>query len=83
MSRQVVFTKDAPPPRAGVNCQAMVAGGLVFCSGNLPADLSGKIIDGDIQAHTVRLVQTSQATYHPALFRCMHGPPRAQQKRRK
>jgi len=66
MSRQVVFTKDAPPPRAGVNCQAMVAGGLVFCSGNLPADLSGKIIDGDIQAHTHQCIKNLAAVLEAA-----------------
>jgi enamine deaminase RidA (YjgF/YER057c/UK114 family) len=54
MSRVEVFTKDAPPPRVGIYSQAVISAGLVFCSGSLPADpVSGDIIDGDVQVHTV------------------------------
>jgi len=61
MSRVTVFTKDAPPPRAGVNCQAIIAGGLVFCSGTVPQDMSGNIVEGDIQAHTHQCIKNLTA----------------------
>jgi len=61
MSRTTVFTKDAPPPRAGVNSQGMIAGGLVFCSGTLPADMTGALIKGDIQARTHQCIKNLTA----------------------
>ncbi|CAK7216733.1 hypothetical protein SCUCBS95973_002906 [Sporothrix curviconia] len=52
MPHTTVFTTDAPPPRVGIYSQAAVANGFVFCSGALPADTTGALVDGDIQAHT-------------------------------
>jgi enamine deaminase RidA (YjgF/YER057c/UK114 family) len=57
MSRIPVSTSEAPPPRVGIYSQAMVAGGLVFCSGSMPADpKTGAIIEGDVQVHTVSVL---------------------------
>lgn len=54
MSKQAIFTETAPKPVSGVYNQAIVANGVVYCSGQVPLDpATGKIIDGDIQAHTV------------------------------
>jgi enamine deaminase RidA (YjgF/YER057c/UK114 family) len=50
-----VFTKDAPMPLPGIYNQAIVANGFVFCSGTVPMGTDNKIIDGDIQDHTVVL----------------------------
>jgi hypothetical protein len=59
-----VSTKNAPPAMA-VYSQAIVANGFVYCSGipsrpirlltvgQIPADASGNLIEGDIKAHTV------------------------------
>lgn len=49
-----VLTSNAPKPLPGIYSQAIVAGGFVFCSGAVPMDAeTGKLIDGDVQAHTV------------------------------
>ena len=53
--RTPVLTNNAPNPLPGLYSQAVVANGLVFCSGNVAMDpQTNKIIDGDVQAHTVR-----------------------------
>lgn len=55
MSKQVVLTEKAPPPLPGVLSQAIVANGFVFCSGQVAADpKTSKLVEGDIQARTVR-----------------------------
>lgn len=55
MSRIATFTDKAPAPLPVFN-QAIVANGFVYTSGSIAQDpATGKIIDGDIQAHTVRL----------------------------
>jgi enamine deaminase RidA (YjgF/YER057c/UK114 family) len=49
-----VLTSKAPKPLPGIYSQAIVAGGFVYCSGAVPMDAeTGKLIEGDIQAHTV------------------------------
>lgn len=52
MSKVAVFTDKAPKPRP-VYSQAIVANGFVFCSGQIPKDLSGKIVEGTVQDRTV------------------------------
>ncbi|KAL4879069.1 hypothetical protein BJY04DRAFT_220435 [Aspergillus karnatakaensis] len=46
--RQPINTAQAPPPRAFYN-QAVVANGFVFCSGQLPKDSTGKLVEGTVQ----------------------------------
>jgi enamine deaminase RidA (YjgF/YER057c/UK114 family) len=49
-----ILTENAPKPLPGIYSQAIVAGGFVFVSGAVPMDAQTmKLIDGDIQAHTV------------------------------
>lgn len=49
-----VLTEKAPKPLPGIYSQAIVANGVVYCSGAVPMDAStGKLIDGDVKAHTV------------------------------
>lgn len=50
--RQVVNSDQAPPPRPFYN-QAVIANGFVFCSGQLPKDSSGKIVEGTVQDRAV------------------------------
>lgn len=50
--RQAVNSDQAPPPRAFYN-QAIVANGFVFCSGQLPKDSTGNIVNGAIQDRAV------------------------------
>lgn len=50
-----VLTDKAPKPLPGIYSQAIVANGVVYCSGAVPMDAAtGKLIDGDVKAHTVR-----------------------------
>jgi hypothetical protein len=52
-----ISTDNAPKPLPGIYSQAIVANGMVYCSGAVPMDAeTGKLIDGDIQAHTVRVL---------------------------
>lgn len=49
-----VLTDKAPKPLPGVFSQAIIANGVVYCSGAVAMDpTTGKLIDGDIKAHTV------------------------------
>jgi enamine deaminase RidA (YjgF/YER057c/UK114 family) len=53
--RTPILTSNAPKPLPGIYSQAIVANGFVYCSGSVPMDAETmKIIDGDIQAHTVK-----------------------------
>lgn len=53
-SKTPVLTDKAPKPLPGIYSQAIVANGMVFCSGAVPMDpVTMQIIDGDVQAHTV------------------------------
>ena len=60
-SRQAVRTADAPQA-IGPYSQAVVAGGVVYCSGQIPIDpASGVLVDGDIAAATRRVLTNLQA----------------------
>ena len=55
MSKQAVFTDKAPAPRP-VYSQAIIANGFVFCSGQTPKDVNGKInTEGTVQDRAVSL----------------------------
>ncbi|KAE9571385.1 2-iminobutanoate/2-iminopropanoate deaminase [Colletotrichum fructicola] len=57
-----VLTDKAPKPLPGIYSQAIIANGMVFCSGAVPMDpVSMKIIDGDIQAHTHQCIKNLTA----------------------
>ncbi len=49
-----ILTDKAPKPLPGIYSQAIVANGMVFVSGAVAMDAeTGKLIDGDVKAHTV------------------------------
>lgn len=49
-----VLTDQAPKPLPGIYSQAIIANGVVYCSGAVPMDATtGKLIEGDVKAHTV------------------------------
>ena len=55
-AKEAVITDNAPKPLPGIYSQAIKANGMVFVSGAVPMDpVTMKLIDGDIQAHTVCL----------------------------
>lgn len=51
------FVPIAPKPLPGIYSQAIKANGMVYCSGAVPMDpVTMKLIDGDVQAHTVGII---------------------------
>lgn len=56
-----VFTPDAPAP-IGPYSQAVRAGTLLFCSGQIPIDpATGKLVAGDVAAQTRRVMDNIAA----------------------
>ena len=57
MSKRVVFTKKAPEP-VGPYSQAVVSGGFVFVSGQIPINPeTSKLVEGGIEAQTVQVLE--------------------------
>ncbi|ODM19963.1 hypothetical protein SI65_04949 [Aspergillus cristatus] len=53
-----ILTDKAPKPLPGIYSQAIVAGGVVYCSGAVAMDPeTGKIVDGDVKAHTHQCIK--------------------------
>lgn len=59
MERTIIVT-DQSPAAIGPYSQATVGGGLVFCSGQIPLNLQGQVVEGDITVQT-RQVLTNLA----------------------
>ena len=61
MKKKVIHTKEAPEA-IGPYSQAIGAGGLLFVSGQIPLDpQTGKIIGGDIETQTERVLENLKA----------------------
>ena len=59
--RRPVKTKDAPEP-VGPYSQAVVAGGVLYCSGQVPLDPeSGELIDGGVADQARRCLENLDA----------------------
>jgi 2-iminobutanoate/2-iminopropanoate deaminase len=59
--REVIATKDAPQA-IGPYSQAIKAGGLVFCSGQIALDpTSGTVVAGDVSQQTERVLRNVSA----------------------
>ena len=57
MEKKVVQTDRAPEP-VGPYSQAVIAGGFVFCSGQIALDTAtGALIEGDIRQETARVME--------------------------
>ncbi|MGI8587365.1 MAG: RidA family protein [Chloroflexia bacterium] len=66
MPKQQIQTADAPGA-IGPYSQAIVAGGLVFCSGQVAIDpATNRLIDGDISAQTRRVLDNLDAVLRAA-----------------
>jgi len=64
--KRVVFSAAAPKP-VGPYSQAIVAGGFVFASGQIPLDpVTGKLVEGDIEAQTARVLDNLRAVLEAA-----------------
>lgn len=66
MERQIIATERAPKA-LGPYSQAVCAGAFIFCAGQVPLDpATGKLIAGDIQAQTRRVLQNLSAVLEAA-----------------
>src|SRR4029453_9132241 len=64
--KRVVFASTAPTP-VGPYSQAIVAGGFVFASGQIPLDpASGKLVEGEIEVQAERVLQNLRAVLEAA-----------------
>ncbi|PCG92982.1 YjgF/Yer057p/UK114 family [Penicillium occitanis (nom. inval.)] len=53
-----VLTEKAPKPLPGIYSQAIIANGVVYCSGAVAMDAeTGKLVDGDVKAHTHQCIK--------------------------
>ena len=58
---------DAAPQAIGPYSQAIIANGLVFCSGQIPIDpATGTFVEGGIEAQTHRVLQNVRAVLEAA-----------------
>jgi 2-iminobutanoate/2-iminopropanoate deaminase len=61
LSKRIVFTEKAPKP-VGPYSQAVISGGFVFVSGQIPIDpATSKLVEGGIEAQTVQVLENLQA----------------------
>ncbi len=61
MKKEAILTKDAPAP-IGPYSQAIRAGNLLFCSGQIPFDpVTGKMVEGDVKVQTKRVMDNIAA----------------------
>lgn len=64
--KEVIRTERAPIPKVPIS-QAIKAGGLIYCSGFVPADpATGALVQGDIEAQTVRVLENLKAVLEAA-----------------
>ncbi|MBM4274999.1 MAG: RidA family protein [Deltaproteobacteria bacterium] len=59
--RKVVISTDQAPAPSGAYTQALVAGPLVFVSGQIPLDAQGRMVQGDILDQTVQVINNIKA----------------------
>jgi 2-iminobutanoate/2-iminopropanoate deaminase len=66
MDKTVVNTPGAPAP-VGPYSQAIVSGGFVFCSGQIPLDpATGAIPEGEIEVEATRVMENLKAVLEAA-----------------
>lgn len=65
MSQQRVQS-DRAPQAIGPYSQAIVAGGMVFCSGQIPLTPSGDLVTGDVEAQTHQVMKNLGAVLEAA-----------------
>ncbi|CAK7266538.1 hypothetical protein SEPCBS57363_002139 [Sporothrix epigloea] len=65
MSQEVIFTEEAAFP-AGPYSQAIKTPFAIFCSGQIPADKTGALIEGTIQDKTAQCIKNLEAVLKAA-----------------
>lgn len=64
--KRPIFSPSAASP-IGPYRQAVVSGNMIFCSGQIPLDpVTGKLVDGDVEAQTRRVMENLQAILRAA-----------------
>ncbi len=64
--RERIFTPNAPEP-IGPYSQAILAEGVLFCSGQIPIDpQTGELVDGDVAAQAERALRNLEAVLKAA-----------------
>ncbi|KAH8897357.1 YjgF-like protein [Thozetella sp. PMI_491] len=65
--KRPILTANAPKPLPGLYNQAIVAGGIVYCSGTVAVDPeTGRIVEGDIRDRTHRCIKNLTAVLEAA-----------------
>ncbi len=65
MEKEVIISKKAPAA-IGPYSPALKVGNLIFASGQIPIDPeTGKMIEGDIEAKTRRVLENLKAVFEP------------------
>ena len=66
MDKRVIATPQAPGA-IGPYSQGILAGGFVFCSGQIPLDpATGQLVEGDVGVQTHRVLQNLKAVLEEA-----------------
>ena len=65
MSRTTLSTADAPSA-IGPYSQAVRAGGMVFCSGQIPLNAQGELVEGSIADQTRQVLRNLEAVLKSA-----------------
>ncbi len=66
MVKQIIVTRNAPQA-IGPYSQAVVAGGFVFASGQIPIDpRTGELVEGDVAAQTEQVLRNLTAVLEAA-----------------
>lgn len=60
MKKQIVSSNQAPAA-VGPYSQAVAAGPLVFCSGQIPINIAGELVQGDVVVQTVQVLENLKA----------------------
>lgn len=61
-----IVTTDKAPAAIGPYSQAVKSGGFVFCSGQIPLNTEGVIVDGDVRAQAVQVLTNLKAVVEAA-----------------
>jgi 2-iminobutanoate/2-iminopropanoate deaminase len=59
--KKVAIDTDQAPPSSGAYTQAISVGPLVFVSGQIPLDLQGNLVKGDIVVQTCQVIANLKA----------------------
>ncbi len=62
---EIVKTTNAPQA-VGPYSQAMKSGNLLFCSGQIPLNSDGSVVDGDVRVQATRILENIKAVLEAA-----------------